>query len=281
VNDLTPDGAATSGFIAGFVLLNDLAPNILPAGTSNGAEIFYSMVPDPNAEYGNAFPKTLVDDVVPGTLAHEFEHMISNGYRFVTLGRGTNPSYIQETWLEEGMAHMAEDLNAMDDQNIRRANLYLAEPYLHSLLGNADLTSRDTLQQRGGIFLFLRYLSDQLGEGILTTIVRSRNVGIASVESVTGVGFHTSVNDYLAALYLSDRGISTDTKYEYTSFDIQADFANLQVTDRAVQGGVFGGEVRAAAGNFFRVTGASPPGLTIRVSSPEGAGMRVTMTRIK
>lgn len=281
VNDLTPDGQATGGFIAGFVLLNDLAPDILPAGTTNGAEIFYSMVPDPNGEYGNTFHKSLVGEVVPGILAHEFEHMISYGYRFVVLGGGRNVGYLQATWLEEGMAHMAEDLNGMDEQNIRRANLYLAEPYAHSLLGNAELSSKDTLQQRGGIFLFLRYLGDQLGEGIFKTMLRSKLVGTASVEAVTGVEFHASVNDYLAALYLSDRGITSDSRYEYASFDMQTDFAGLRVTDRAVQAGPFSASVRSATGNFVRVTGASPPGLTVRVSSPESARIRVTVTRIK
>jgi hypothetical protein len=95
------------------------------------------------------------------------------------------------------------------------------------------------------------------------------------------VDFHTSINDYLAALYLSDRAITSDTKYEYTSFNVQTDFADLLVTDRAVQGGAFGAKVHGATGNFFRVTGASPPGLTVLVSSSDTARMRVTVTRIK
>ncbi len=283
VNDLTPDGqASVSGYIAGFFLVSDLAPNVFPPGTTNGAEIFYAMVPDPDGQYGNTFPKTQVYDVVPAVLAHEFEHMISIGYRYVVLGGGTNPAYIQQTWLEEGMAHMAEDLNGMDTQNIRRANLYLAEPYKHSLLGNHELrpNSIDTLQQRGGIFLFLRYLGDQLDEGIFKTMVRSQNVGLASVESITGVDFHTSVNDYLAALYLSDRGITSDPKYEYTSFNIQTQFANLSVTDRVAQDGAFSGTVRSATGHFFRVSGASPPALHIRVSSATDALVRVIVTRV-
>lgn len=284
VNDLTPDGqAALGGFIAGFVLLSDLAPNVFPA-TSNGAEIFYSMVPDPNGEYGNVFPKSIIDGVVPGILAHEFEHMISNGHRFVVLGGGTNPAYIQETWLEEGMAHMAEDLNGMDEQNIRRADLYLDSPALHSLLGNAELRPNaiDTLEQRGGIFLFLRYLADRYGEDILKSIVQSRNLGIGAVEAVTGASFHASINDYLACLYLSGRGISDDPRYEYASLDIQNDFDGPTVTVRSAAAGAFGASVRSATGNFFHVTGATPPTLRIRVSSTSPtANMRVVITRIR
>jgi hypothetical protein len=286
VNDLTPDGQAPIiGFIGGFVLLNDLGPNCpnwFPPGTTNGAEIFYSMVPDPNGEYGNVFPKSMIDDVVPGILAHEFEHMISNGYRFVTLGGGCNAQYVQETWLEEGMAHMAEDLNVMDSQNVRRANLYLAEPQSHSLLGNAELYPYiDTLEQRGGIFLFLRYLADRYGEGILKTMVQSQSVGIGTVEMVTGVDFHASINDYLATLYLSGRGIASDPTYEYTSLDIPNDFGGPSVTSRAVSDGAFNGTVRTATGNFFHVTGAWPPALHVRVSSSTSAAVRVVITRIQ
>jgi hypothetical protein len=283
VNDLTLDGTATSGFISGFFLVADLAPGVFPAGTSNGAEIFYAMVPDPNAEYGNTFSKALVESVVPGTLAHEFEHMISTGYRYVILGAGTNPQYIQQTWLEEGMAHIAEDLNSMDLQNVLRGSLYLGEPYMHSLLGNAELRpyNVDTLEQRGGIFLFLRYLGDQLGNQIFRTMVRGPEVGIATVEKVTKTEFYASVADYLAALYLSDRGITADPKYEYTSFDMQTDFSPLLVASHSASAGAFGGEVRSATGSFYRIAGGEPPAVRVRISSSSSAKIRAVVVRIQ
>jgi hypothetical protein len=117
VNDLTPaDSASTTGFISGFFLVNDLAVNFFPS-TSNDAEIFYAMVPDPNDERGNTFPKSFVKGLMPATLAHEFEHMISFGYRFVVAGGSTSFGFTQLTWLEEGMAHMAEDLNGFTTSN--------------------------------------------------------------------------------------------------------------------------------------------------------------------
>jgi hypothetical protein len=209
--------------------------------------------------------------------------MISTGYRYVILGGGTNPQYIQQTWLEEGMAHMAEDLNSMDGQNVLRGSLFLEEPYLHSLLGNAELRpyNVDTLEQRGGIFLFLRYLGDQLGNQIFRTMVRSPEVGIATVEKVAGKEFYASVADYLAALYLSDRGISTNPKYEYTSFDIQNDFGGLLVADHAASNGAFSGEVRSATGSFYRITGGEPPAVRVRISSSSSAKIRAVVVRIQ
>ncbi len=254
-----------------------------PAGTSNGAEIFYAMVPDPNGEYGNAFSNALVESVVPGTLAHEFEHMISIGYRYVVLGGGTNPKYIQQTWLEEGMAHMAEDLNNMDGQNVLRGNLYLEGPYLHSLLGNSELRpyNVDTLEQRGGIFLFLRYLGDQLGNQIFRTMVQKPRGGDRDGREGDQAEFYASVADYLAALYLSDRGITTNPKYEYTSFDMQNDFDPLLVAAHATGDGAFSGEVRSATGSFYRITGGEPPAVRVRITSSSSAKLRAVVVRIQ
>jgi len=270
VNELTPPGTAqTGGFISGFFLPNDLAPNSFPT-TSNATEIFYAMVPDPFDEFGNTFPKSVVAGVIPGTLAHEFEHMISFGYRFVTLG-GFAP--LQPTWLEEGMAHMAEDLNNFDADNIARANLYLADP------GGVSLMDSDTLEQRGGIFLFLRYLGDQHGDGIYKSILQSECIGRCGVENTTGLNFFASAADYLAALYLSDRGITSEARYNFSAFDIQNDFAPLAVSARGVGAGAFNGDVRNAAGDFYEMSGLEAPATEFQVSA--GGEIRMIVVRIQ
>jgi hypothetical protein len=65
VNELTPDGTASQGFISGFFLVNDLAPNFF-SSTSNATEMFYAMVPDPNGEYGNTLRTDLVSALGSG-----------------------------------------------------------------------------------------------------------------------------------------------------------------------------------------------------------------------
>ena len=47
----------------------------------------------------------------------------------------------------------------------------------------------DTLEQRGSIFLFLRYLGDHLGNTIYKSIVQSNSVCTACVAKVTGGAF--------------------------------------------------------------------------------------------
>ncbi|MDH3217437.1 MAG: IPT/TIG domain-containing protein [Candidatus Krumholzibacteria bacterium] len=206
VNKLTPPGQARNGYISGFFFNIDLASG---SANSNGGEVFYAMVPDPNNDLGNTFPKQEVTDIIPGTLAHEFEHMISFGYRFVTLGNGTSTAFTQLTWLEEGMAHIAENLNGFHDSNKGRGDLYLLDPGAVSIMGG------DTLEQRGGIFLFLRYMGDQLGDGIFRSILRSSCRGRTCVQGVSGEDFFTSVANFLATVYLNGRPWVSDPKFHY------------------------------------------------------------------
>ncbi|MFQ5510733.1 MAG: IPT/TIG domain-containing protein [Candidatus Krumholzibacteriia bacterium] len=272
VNLLTPAGSAqTDGFISGFFLLNDIVPGLVPAGTSNSMEIFYAMVPDPNSQFGNPFDKQRVTGIIPSTLAHEFEHMISFGFRFSAFGIFG----LQETWLEEGMAHMAEDLNGFDTSNKGRADLYLPDPGAVSLMGG------DTLEQRGGIFLFLRYLGDQLGTPIYWDIVHDAGVGRAGVQAVTGEDFFTSVADFFSTLYLSDRGITGDPKYRFSSFNLQQAFAPLLVTSRAIADGAFGGSVSSAAGDFYVLSGLQSPAARFDVAGAKNSATRIVVIQVK
>ncbi len=275
VNDLTPPGSAQqNGFIAGFFLLNDLTPSIMPVGTTNSMEIFYVVVPDSTGQHGNVFPKSLVKRVAPSVLAHELEHMISFGYRYFVYGR----NYLMETWLEEGMAHMAEDINGLDGDNIGRANLFLApDPGAVSLMDN------DTLAQRGGIYLFLRYVADKFGEDKLKMIIQNSHAGTKAVEFATGANFFSIFSDWLGALYLSGRGIATDSKYEYDSINLQGqDFAPLGTVSRSVSQGAFAGTVKGSAGDFFIITNPTPPGIEFSAGSLSPTTLlRITAVRVQ
>lgn len=275
VNNLTPDGTAQSlGFYAGFFGPNDLLPGLFPEGTTNGGEIFYSLVPDPLNEYGNPFSKQQVLDVVPPTLAHEFEHMISTGFRLLNYG----VSYIQATWLEEGMAHMAEDLNGDNSSNEARISWYFPDPGAVPLMGD------DTIQQRAAIYLFLRYVADQLGTQILRTMVEAPKVGTGTVELVTGEQFFSTCADWMATLYLSGRGITSDPRYEYTSIDLRDTFTFphlLLVTERLVNQGAFSDVVAGAAGDYYILRNPVPPGIEFTLTSTTSAQVRLVAVRIQ
>ncbi len=233
------------GFIAGFFLSIDLIANA-PAGTSNHGEIFYLLAADPNGQSGSGhvFPVDATRDLNISTTAHEHEHMISFSHRIFHEG-----GVVQETWLEEGMAHMAEDLNGFDSQNMARANIYLNNP--------GDISLENTfapLAQRGGMYLFLRLMADRYGTGILKQIVQSRCSGRDCLTNVTGTEFYDLVAEFLAALYLSGKGITADPRFEYQSIDL-SNFNPVSYQSRVAGASLVAGVVKKTSGDFYVFSG--------------------------
>ncbi|MFA4948493.1 MAG: hypothetical protein WC674_08315 [Candidatus Krumholzibacteriia bacterium] len=222
VNRMTPAGEATgpNGYIAGFFLAIDLLPGLVDHRVTNGMEIFYAMVPDPDSppEFGNIFPKEKTLGVIRGVLAHEFLHMILFNYRVLVYGGGVSGEYMEDLWINEGLAHIAEDLNEFDSSNIGRANLFLGNPGNVTLIYGGDL-----LEERGAEFLFLRHLGDRFGTRVFRDLVQSKKAGVANVEAATVAYFNELFADWAAACYLDDREITDDLRFNYSSLDLQAD----------------------------------------------------------
>lgn len=271
VNRLTPKGSTS--FIGGFFLPVDLfAPGGgIPVGTTNQAEIFYVLASDPGGFWGPVQPDTFVAQENVKTIAHEYEHLISFSFRL--LGYGVQ--YAQTTWLEEGMAHMAEDLNDINTSNFGRANRYLSDP------GNISLEHNQApIPQRGGIYLFLRYLGDRFGETIYKGLLQSKCVGRSCIENVTNENFYWTVDDFLATLYLSGKGITASDTYNYRSIDL-ADFDSVPATRLSAGDGSVTGTIFRTSGDFylFRNTSATTSRLTMGNSTK--AGLRTVIVRIR
>jgi hypothetical protein len=221
VNRMTPEGGigGGQGYIAGYFLASDLLPDLVDPRVTNGMEIFYTMVPDPESppEFGNVFPKNKTLGVIRGVLAHEFLHMILFNYRVLIYGDGYSADYMEDLWMNEGLAHIAEDLNGFYPSNIARANLFLENP------GDATLIyGGDELNERGAEFLFLRLLGDRFGTIVFRDLVQSKKAGVANVEAATGAYFNELFADWAAACYLDDRGITTDPRFNYATLNLQA-----------------------------------------------------------
>src|SRR6185295_12325524 len=92
----------SSGYVAGFFFGADLDPR---SRTSwNNGEVFYSMVADPGATLSCAHSVAQVNNVIPVTFIHEFQHMISfNQHVLIRSG------FAEDLWLNEGMSHYAEE----------------------------------------------------------------------------------------------------------------------------------------------------------------------------
>lgn len=268
VNRLTPAGSAQSdGYIAGYFLPNDLLPGLVNPRATNAREIFYTVVPDPTGAYGNVLERARVLPVIEAVLAHEFLHMILFNYRVLVYGDGYSGAYMEEVWLNEGLAHIAEDVNGYTGSNVARANLFLADPGDVTLIYGGD-----GLEERGAAFLFLRLLGDRFGESIFRDLVQSRRIGTANVAAAAGAYFVELFADWAAALWLSDRGVTDDPRFNYTSFDLQAAFADLLVIPGTFESVGNQGSVRSMAPEYLSFT--VPAGARVEFRIEGGANGR-------
>lgn len=201
VNGLTSSDA--EGFVGGFFFGLDLLPE---REHSNGGEIFYTLVPDPEGRFGRKIQRTMVMESVPAVLAHELQHMVHFNQR-VLLGGATSADAL---WLSEGMAHMAEDLvgdalaaggpqaGLFLRPNETRGRRFLARPQDVSLI---IAQGQGSLAERGAGWLFVRYLDEQLGREVLGRLSRSSDTGVKNVGAVAGRDWNGLLADWLTALY--------------------------------------------------------------------------------
>ena len=226
INKLTASSTcATQGYIAGFFNAVDLLPTQF-VGKSNGAEVFYSLVPDPQATFSCAHTIDAVGQLTPSTFIHEFQHMISFGQHAIM--RDGND---EDSWLNEGLSHIAEELGSRYYENrfpppTGRTDPDQAFPdssqgfisgdlfnSYHYLLDPASTDAGDkasvsnwgsgdgTLVQRGAAWLFLRWLGDQQDSLVYGRLDQTTLTGIPNVEGASGATFSTLFGEFAIALY--------------------------------------------------------------------------------
>jgi hypothetical protein len=234
VNELTPP--SQNSYVGGFFFSRDLFPKIGTSSvdacaTSNVAEMFYLLVPDPEGVVNqNVRTTDFVRTVTPGILAHEFQHLI-NASRHLYVNTGS--SEFEDTFLDEGLAHIAEELafyrasglapgqnisgatiqssqkiiDAFDTfgaANVRRYREFLINPLTNSpYVNNANITTR------GAIWAFLRYAADRRGGLVASAWFQLANPsagshGIVNLTQIFGASLFSWVRDWAIANYADD-----------------------------------------------------------------------------
>ena len=293
VNALSPNCTSDGSVILGFFYGNDLLTG--NAG-SNGGEIFYGLVPDPNNS-ACAISHAFARQYLAPTFIHEFQHMIS--YNQHVLLRG---GLSEDTWLNEGLSHYAEEIGGenvpdaycVDNDcrtqfevgDIQNAYGYLSDPESFFLVEPSS--SSGLLEERGANWLFVRWLVDQFGSDITgaaftRTLVATSKLGADNVAAVTGVPFSTLVPQWQLANYLDDLPgvVSQDPRLRYTSWNFRGTFAELNSQDPtsfplafplqpdSVTTGAYDrkGTLRAGSGLHLRVVQpASSPAVTLQLT---------------
>lgn len=255
VNELTP--RASASVVGGFFYARDLFPKQdspqLGTGsgcaTSNVAEMFYLMVPDPNGIVnGNVRTKTFVSHLTVSTTAHEFQHLINASRR---LYINTSATDFEVVWLNEGLSHIAEELLfyqqsdglaprknidstrfVSDQKNVdaynfdQQSNFGRFREYLQRPSTSSPYAPDDSLWTRGATWSFLRYAADHRGTSDGDTwqkLVNSSQTGIPNLMGVFGNGLPAIFRDWAIA-NLADDVPSVASEWQHPSWNFRSVF---------------------------------------------------------
>jgi len=248
VNALTPRGSGS--FILGFFYSRDVLPK-LSCAASNVAEMFYLLVPDPDGIVSDARSKGLVATNSSGTVAHEYQHLI-NATRRLYVNGGTSAN--EDAWLNEGLSHIAEELNFFASAKLApRANLdgpaltatpaivaafqtyqannfsrfrrYLQSTETQSPIGIDPLD--DDLPTRGAVWSFLRYAADHqpgsTGDGTFWyRLVNTTKTGLSNLTDALGTDPAPLLRDWSLSVYMDDNAPGVDIRFQQPSWNMRS-----------------------------------------------------------
>ena len=269
VNSLTPP-STNSYTIGGFFFARDLYPKTARNGlaacaSSNETEMFYLLVPDPDGTVNNnKRSKAEVTTLNLGTIAHEFQHLINSGRRLYV---NTTAAPNEETWLDEGLAHTAEELLyyrisgfttrqnlslALVSQQSTTFSNYASQNFsrLYSYLINPELNSpyapNDSLATRGATWNFLRFAAGRQGAGgeaaFYRALVNSTTTGRTNLSNVLGgvTPFADYLRDWTVSLVADDFSTATtaalDVRYVFPAWNFRSIYPGLRFGGGAALG---------------------------------------------
>lgn len=289
VNEL---GGSAGGIVTGFFFAGDLFDQS-SVSASNEQEIIFTMVPDPSGQYGTAIPVDFaLSNLLPAVVPHEVQHLLSYHYHVQVNGGST-----ESAWLNEGMAHLIEDLVGYGQENPSREELYLAQPYSAALIpsGSPGLT------ERGASYLFLRYLYEQVSDGnaLARALLQTDNTGVNNILAAVGSSdssldsWDEMLQRWGIAVALTNTGITSDSRYIYADRTLDSVTGQwhgvcVQCTPDDGRGTVLSGvgtlsagtsvNIRASAGAYYSIP-TPPAQLTITPAS--GASLQGVLMRVE
>ncbi|HJP58671.1 MAG TPA: Ig-like domain-containing protein, partial [Gemmatimonadaceae bacterium] len=252
VNELTPP--QQNFYVGGFFYSRDLFPlttmgNATGCATSNFAEMFYLLVPDPTGVVNqNVRSVDFVRAVTVATLAHEFQHLINaSRHLYVNTGSAT----FEDLFLDEGLAHEAEELvfyraaGLSPGQNLDYEQIQLSprekeafetfvsadfrrlREYLTNPLTTSPYASNANITTRGAIWSFLRYAADRRGGNETQMWFQLANPppniqGVANLTRVVTPDLGSWVRDWAIANYTDDFVSGVQSSYTYASWNMRS-----------------------------------------------------------
>lgn len=206
-------------------------------------------------------------------LAHEFQHMI-NFYQKEKLRNS-----VEDIWLNEARSEYAATLCGYDNvyagSNLeRRVKDFLRVP-------TDSLTEwQDEAADYGAANLFMQYLVGRYGEPVLTRMMKSEMVGIASIDQALAAGgfaerFKDVFANWLITNYVNDCQLGEGQKYcylnsnlAYNTFHLRPQTSNLLLVREGTEFS-FSDAVKDWSGHWYEIL-PSGAGLNLAVNFQGG-----------
>jgi len=220
-------------------------------------------------------------------LAHEYMHAVSYSRKSLRLRQDAQPSLEEEGWLDEALAHLAEDLHGFSTSNIDfRISAFLTSPERYQLLVD-DYYAANLFRShgnRGSTYLFLRWCADSYGLSLLQALLNSDLRGTANLEAATGATFASLYRRWSLAVYQS--GLEPESKPDtagggYRSLNMRAPHEEWELAGprpaRIAAGGPGDHWMAAGTSSHYVLVEGSPSGaVEIEVAGPREAELQVT-----
>jgi hypothetical protein len=222
-------------------------------------------------------------------VAHEYMHAVVFSQKSLRGASGSRQFADEEGWLDEAMAHLAEDLSGFSTSNIDyRVSAFLTNPERYQLVVD-DYLGADLFRShgnRGSTYLFLRWCVDRYGVDLLSALVHSRLTGAANLESATGSSFAALYRRWSLALFLSGLERSGDggegSEDRFRSINTRAPCAQWELAGprftRVAPDGTADAWMARGTSSHFAVVESSPTGaVEVEVNGPADAQLQVTV----
>ncbi len=161
------------------------------------------------------------------SLAHEFQHLINFVQHSIVRDGG------EDAFVNEGLSQVAQDLlqSGLSSQTVSNGKVYLSSPSSYTLTSFSGYENgaygSGCSGCYGEAYLFVRYLTDRFGVGVLSSLNQSSLAGLSNVRAATGVAPTQILTDFSSALAVSQTGITpaTDVVHNYQSLNLRGNNA--------------------------------------------------------
>lgn len=312
VNELTP--ANVSWYFGGFTFARDLFPaassaNYQGCPGSNEGEYFYLLTPDPTGTInGNVRTAGFVDTSTTAVIAHEFQHLINAGRRMYV----NDAMDFEETWLDEGLAHVAEELLFYREAGLRPksnidtpqigASSQRVSAFNLEMLGNSDryhtylkaparsspYAAYDSLSTRGAAWSLLRYLADRSGRSdnaFFFALANGTTSGLANLTTVYGADVAGAVRDWSASHAVDDL-VSTTPELQQPSWSWHSVYATIYgsyplAVQALTDGTSSSGTVVPGGAAYYRLGVPAGTSATLSLAAPSATAANLQLVVVR